>query len=166
MGVLFAVLAGLCWGIGEVCARSVLHTGKVGPFMAVALRSSIALPLIWGAYLVAARYAPTGAGKGLGALTGKEWALLVVGSGLVAGAAAMIFFYISISLGEVSRMKPIAFTLAPAVAVVLGALLLGEPLTGRKVLALVLVVSGVLLFASAGSHGAKAEDPIVKGSSE
>ncbi len=166
MGVLFAVLAGLCWGIGEVCARSVLHTGKVGPFMAVAIRSSIALPLIWGAYLVASKLAPEGAGKGLGALTSKEWTLLIVGSGLVAGACAMIFFYISISLGEVSRMKPIAFTLAPAVAVVLGAMFLGEPLTGRKVLALVLVVSGVLLFASSGSHGVKKAEPIVNESSD
>ncbi len=166
MGVLFAVLAGLCWGVGEVCARSVLHGGKVGPFMAVAVRSSIALPLIWGAYAVASKLAPAGAGKGLGALTGKEWALLVVGSGLIAGAAAMIFFYISISLGEVSRMKPIAFTLAPAVAVVLGAVFLGEPLTGRKVLALVLVVSGVLLFASGGGQAAGAKGPVVKGSSE
>lgn len=156
MGVLFAVLAGLCWGIGEVCARAVLHTGKVGPFMAVAIRSSIALPLIWLAYAAASRMAPTGAGKGLGALTPKEWALLVVGSGLIAGAAAMICFYVSISLGEVSRMKPIAFSVAPATAVVLGALFLGEAMTGRKALALCLVLAGVVLFASGGHAPARA----------
>jgi uncharacterized membrane protein len=150
MGVLFAILAGLCWGVGEVCARSVLHGGKVGPFMAVAIRSSIALPLIWLAFAAANRVAPSAAGRGLGVLTTKEWLLLVIGSGAIAGAAAMISFYISISLGEVSRMKPIAFSVAPATAVILGAVFLGEAFTLRKVIALVLVLSGVVLFATGG----------------
>lgn len=148
MGVLFAVLAGLCWGVGEVCARSVLHGGKVGPFMAVAVRSSIALPLIWMAFVAANRVAPAGAGRGLGQLDAREWALLAVGSGVIAGAAAMICFYVSISLGEVSRMKPIAFTVAPVAAVLLGALFLGEALTPRKLIAVAFVVAGVLLLAT------------------
>ena len=33
--VLFALAAGLCWGIGEVCTKSVLHSGKVGPLTAI-----------------------------------------------------------------------------------------------------------------------------------
>lgn len=153
MGVLFAVLAGLCWGIGEVCARGVLHGGKIGPFMAVAIRSSVALPLIWMAFASAHRVAPNASGKGLGALTVKEWVLLLVGSGVVAGAAAMICFYISISLGEVSKMKPIAFTVAPVAAVILGAMFLGEVMTPRKVIAVVMVIGGVLLLATAGKPG-------------
>lgn len=159
MGVLFAVLAGLCWGIGEVCARGVLHGGKIGPFLAVAIRSSVALPLIWMAFAAAHRVAPNASGKGLGgvgglgALTVKEWVLLLVGSGVVAGAAAMICFYISISLGEVSKMKPIAFTVAPVAAVILGAMFLGESLTPRKVIAVVMVIGGVLLLATAGKPG-------------
>lgn len=154
MGVLFAVLAGLCWGVGEVCARSVLHGGRIGPFMAVAIRSSVALPLIWMAFAAAHRVAPAAAGRGLGDLSTREWLLLVLGSGVVAGAAAMICFYISISLGEVSKMKPIAFTVAPVTAVLLGAMFLGESLSVRKMFAVALVVGGVLLLATAapGTH--------------
>lgn len=159
MGVLFAVLAGLCWGIGEVCARGVLHGGKIGPFLAVAIRSSVALPLIWMAFAAAHRVAPNASGKGLGALTVKEWVLLLVGSGVVAGAAAMICFYISISLGEVSKMKPIAFTVAPVAAVILGAMFLGESLTPRKMLAVVMVIGGVLLLATAGKPGHGSAQP-------
>lgn len=154
--IIFAVVAGLCWGIGEVCAKAVLHTHKVGPFFAVALRTTLALPIIWGAYLVARRLAPDGAGKGLtlqgeDALTLKQWAQLLGGSGIVAGALAMIAFYISISIGEVSKMKPIAFTIAPATAVLLGALFLGETLTMRKVLGVVIVLVGVMVIASGSS---------------
>ncbi len=156
--LIFAVVAGLCWGIGEVCAKAVLHTHKVGPFFAVALRTTIALPIIWGAYLIARRLAPDGAGKGLAlrgedALTIKQWLLLLGGSGVVAGAMAMIAFYISISLGEVSKMKPVAFTIAPAAAVVLGAVFLGEALTVRKVIGVVIVLLGVLVIASGSGAG-------------
>lgn len=70
---------------------------------------------------------------------------LVLGSGLIAGAAAMICFYAALSLDEVSRIKPIAFTIAPATAVVLGWLLLGETMTWRKALAVVLVLAGIVL---------------------
>ncbi|MHA7814646.1 MAG: EamA family transporter [Phycisphaerales bacterium] len=151
--IIFAVVAGLCWGIGEVCAKAVLHTHKVGPFFAVALRSTLALPIIWGAYLVARRLAPEGAGRGVAlrgeeALTLKQWVLLLGGSGVVAGAFAMIAFYVSISLGEVSKMKPIAFTVAPAAAVVLGAVFLGEAMTARKLIGVVVVLVGVLIIAS------------------
>lgn len=143
---LYAVLAGLCWGIGEVCTKAVLHTGKIGPFAAVAIRTSLALPIIWIAFWIAHKAAPQRAGQGVGQLTLKEWFLLLGGSGVIAGALAMIAFYISISLGEVSRMKPIAFSIAPASAVLLGALFLGESLTLRKLLAAGLILTGVVLL--------------------
>lgn len=154
--ILFAVIAGLCWGVGEVCAKAVLHTHKVGPFFAVALRTTIALPIIWGAYLVARRLAPATAGKGLSlagddALSPRQWLLLIGGSGIVAGALAMIAFYIAISMGEVSKMKPIAFSIAPAAAVLLGAIFLGEPLTARKALAVAIILLGVVLLSTGGA---------------
>ena len=162
--IIFAVLAGLCWGIGEVCAKAVLHTHKVGPFFAVALRTTIALPIIWGAYLIARKLAPEHAGKGLSlsgqdALTLKQWVLLLGGSGVVAGAFAMIAFYVAISMGEVSKMKPIAFTIAPATAVILGAMFLGEALTVRKVVGVLIVLIGVIVLAN-GKATKAAPQPI------
>ncbi len=71
---------------------------------------------------------------------------LILGSGLIAGAAAMILFYIALSMGEISRIKPVAFTVAPATAVLLGWLVLGEPLTPRKLIAICLVLTGVVLL--------------------
>jgi bacterial/archaeal transporter family protein len=146
--ILLAVAAGLCWGIGELFTKSVLHTGKVGPLTAIAVRSTVALPVIWLAYALAVHHWQLKSEP-------RNWlqadaatlAKLMLGSGLVAGAGGMICFYVAISLGEISKVKPIAFTVAPTVAVVLAWLVLGEPLTLRKALGVALVVAGVALIA-------------------
>lgn len=154
--VILAIAAGLCWGVGEVCTRAVLHSGKFGPLAAIAIRSSVALPLIWIAYLIASRAlrAPMEQ-RAWGDADARSWALLIVGSGVVAGAVAMICFYAALSLGEISRVKPIAFALAPATAVLLGWLALGETMSGRKLLAVALILAGVVLLTlGSGSSGA------------
>jgi uncharacterized membrane protein len=151
--ILLAIAAGLCWGVGELFTKSVLHTHKVGPITAITIRSTVALPVLWLAYFVAMYVFKSprenaawfkGADAG-----GADWVTilkLVCGSGLVAGAAAMICFYAALSLGEVSRVKPIAFALAPATAVVLGWLVLKEGMTLQKGLGVALILGGVLLL--------------------
>ena len=76
-------------------------------------------------------------------------AKLVLGSGLAAGAFAMLCFYGALHHGPISKIKPIAFTLAPVIAVLLGWVLLGEAMTVRKAVAVVLIVSGVVLLTGA-----------------
>lgn len=150
--VLLAVAAGVCWGVGEAFTRSVLHTGRIGPVTAAAVRTSVALPALWIAYLIVVQWQ---------GLEPRDWPKagwptllkLILGSGLVAGAAAMIFFYMALNLGELSRIKPIAFALAPAVGAVLAFAFLGEAVTVRKVVGIVAVLVGILLLTGGG--GAK-----------
>lgn len=144
--ILFAVLAGLCWGIGELFTKSVLHTKQIGPITAITVRSTVALPVIWAAYAVAMYGAKSEPAAWWKTAETSTILKLVLGSGLVAGAAAMIFFYTALSLGEISRIKPIAFTLAPAVAVLLGWLVLHEPMTVKKGIAVAMILGGVVLL--------------------
>lgn len=145
-----AALAGLCWGIGELFTKSVLHTKQIGPITAVTVRTAVALPVLLIVYAIVVH----GRGSAGGGEPARWWRdaetttilKLVLGSGLIAGAAAMIFFYSALSLAEVSKVKPIAFTLAPACAVLLGWLVLGEPMTARKAVAVTLILSGVGLL--------------------
>ncbi len=155
--ILLAIGAGLCWGVGELFTKSVLHTHKIGPMTAIAVRSTVALPVIWAAYFIATHIVKSGRENPAwykGALAGGADSVtilkLVLGSGLVAGAAAMIFFYAALSIGEISRIKPIAFTLAPAVAVLLGWLVLGEAMTPKKAIGVVLILAGVLTLTGRG----------------
>lgn len=152
-GILLAVLAGLCWGIGEVFTKSVLHTGKIGPLTAIAVRSTIALPVLWIAYAAAVHWAkaePRGWMK-------SDWPTLlklICGSGLIAGAGGMICFYAALNLGEISRIKPIAFSVAPATAVLLGWLVLHEQITLTKIAGVLMILAGVVLLT--GGTGAAA----------
>ena len=150
MPYVFAVLAGLSWGIGEVFTRAALHTREITPLAAIAVRSSVALPILWAVWLVARMAAPADTPVLLErASSGTIWRL-VLGSGLLAGAAGMAFFYAALAGAEVSRVKPIAFGLAPATAVLVGWMVLGEPLTAAKLLGLVLVLAGIVLLTGVG----------------
>lgn len=147
--IVLALLAGLCWGVGEVFTRSVLHTGRIGPLTAVAVRTTVALPILWGVYVVAVHWLeiePRDWPKAGGATLLK----LVVGSGVVAGALAMIFFYASLHAGEISRVKPVAFATAPLVAVLLGWLVLREAMTPARAAGVVLILLGVVLLTAGG----------------
>lgn len=148
--IILALLAGLCWGVGEVFTKSVLHTHKIGPITAIFVRSAVALPILLAAYLIAVHALRAEPRDWPRAGTGTL-ARLILGSGLVAGAAAMIFFYSALSVGEVSRVKPIAFATAPMVAVLIGWLVLGEAMTTRKALGVASILLGVVLLT--GSPG-------------
>lgn len=159
--VILAIGAGLCWGVGEVCTRSALHSGKVGPITAITLRSLIALPILVLAYLAMTRaFGGLRQEPAIGAIDGSNWMKIVLGSGIVAGALAMVLFYSALSIGEVSIVKPIAFAIAPAMGVTLGWLVLGESMSLRKALAVTLIIAGVVLLTVAPSRtDAVAEAP-------
>lgn len=148
--VILAVLAGVCWGVGEVFTRSVLHSGKIGPMTAVMVRTAIALPVMVAAWLIAVYVIKSKSEPAHWTHAPADvWAKLLLGSGVVAGGLALIFFYWALSLAEVSRIKPIAFGTAPALAVILGWLFLGEAITMKKIVALALIVGGIILLTGA-----------------
>lgn len=142
--MLLASLAGLFWGVGEVFTKSVLHTGKIGPVTALAVRSTVALPVLWLSWWLVMRrqLEPVGWAQA----DGPTLAKLICGSGLIAGAGGMIFFYLALHAGDISRIKPVAFTLAPATAVLIGWLALGETMSVQKAVGIGLVLAGVVVL--------------------
>jgi uncharacterized membrane protein len=156
--VILALFAGLCWGVGEVCTKSALHSNQVGPLTAIAVRSTIALPLLWLVWIVAKDGFAGSIPEPRGWLQADRATLakLVLGSGIVAGGLAMVAFYLALKFGPVSQVKPIAFCVAPATGVLLGWLVLGEAMNGRKALAVGLIVAGIVLLTVGGGGGTKA----------
>jgi uncharacterized membrane protein len=163
LAIVCAVLAGLCWGVGEIFTKAAINTREIGPMGAVLVRAAVTLPLA----LAAFGMAHWGIGSESQAFwrtaSTSTWVKLVVGSGLLAGFAGVFFFYLGLALpgGDISVLRPIAFALAPATAVLLGWWLLGEPMTLRKTLAVILILTGIVLLAG---EGRKAEQRSMAGS--
>ena len=85
-----------------------------------------------------------------------------IGSGLMAGFAGVFFFYAGLAApgGDISRIRPIAFSLAPLSAVILGWLVLGEVMTVKKALATVLIVAGIVLLTGTSHAGGESSAPL------
>ena len=143
-----AILAGLFWGVGELFTKQVLRTQTIGPLTAITVRTTIAMPVLWAVYVVFVQMKKTEPHDWLGRVDGATLLKLIVGPGLFAGSIGMILFYGALHHGPISKVKPIAVTVAPVVAVILGWLVLGESMSIRKVIAVLLIVGGVVLLTS------------------
>ena len=145
--ILLAIAAGVCWGVGEFFTKQALRTGQIGSFTAVAIRDTVALPLVWLAYWIAAvrmKAEPTNWAQADTSVLLK----VILGSGVSAGALGLLCFYGALKVGEFSTVKPIAFTVAPAIAVLLGTLFLGDTFTLKKGVGVACVLIGVILVAT------------------
>lgn len=145
--ILLAVLAGLCWGVGEIGTKAALNSRQVGPMTAAFVRACITLLPTALAFLLATQVWKNEPADWHRA-SPRTWACLIVGSGLLAGFAGVFFFYLGLGSkgGDISLLRPIAFGVAPATAVLLGWWWLGEPLTPRKIAAVTLIIAGIVLL--------------------
>lgn len=162
--ILLAIAAGLCWGVGELFTRSALHSKQIGPLAAISLRSTIALPLLWLAYVLVTRTMQVERAGWLNTAQSATLWKVILGSGVIAGALGMIFFYCALNLAEASRVKPIAFSIAPATAVVLGWLVLHESMTWQKAAGVTLILAGVVLLTGGGQRSAVSGQPLASAS--
>jgi uncharacterized membrane protein len=148
LAIVMAVLAGLCWGVGEIFTKKALNTGQVGPMAVLLVRTLTTLPLAAAAYWVSMDVWKWERPGWTGQTTPQVWMMLILGSGLLAGFAGVFFFYMGLAApgGDISRIRPIAFALSPATAVLLGWLMLGEGMSLRKGVACLLIIAGIILL--------------------
>jgi uncharacterized membrane protein len=144
--IFLAILAGLCWGVGEIGTKAALNSRQVGPLGATLVRALVSLVPVMVAYGVATQVWRTEPGDWWRTASPRTWAYLIVGSGLLAGFAGVFFFYTGLRHGDISILRPVAFGIAPATAVLLGWWWLGEAMTLRKTLAVILIVIGIVLL--------------------
>lgn len=147
--ILCAILAGICWGVGEIFTKSAINSKEIGPLGASLVRAAVTLPLAALGFLVAYHLLNLEKQAFWSELRTINWMKLIFGSGVLAGFGGVFFFYLGLSLpgGDISKLRPIAFALAPTVAVFLGWWFLGEEMTIKKFAAVVLIVVGIVMLA-------------------
>ena len=134
---LFALLTAVAWGVGGYFEKRGMHLGHLTPQVGITIRTAVALVI-------------------LGVVSWPQWRMvqdagprsliyMIVGGGIVAGAAGMLCFYVAIKGAPLSRVMPIAFT-APLFGALMGLTLGGEPATVKTVLGILLTVGGIILL--------------------
>lgn len=130
----YAGLSALFAGLTAVLAK--MGVANIPSNLATLIRTLVVV--VFAAVIVAAR----GEGRGLSTLTTRNWTFLIL-SGIATGLSWLCYFA-ALQQGPVSRVAPID-KLSFVIAVILGSLLLHEPLKMQTAAGVVLIVAGVLL---------------------
>ena len=132
-----AMLAALVWGISPILERSVLMHAPPLPCLVIrcigtALGGLLLLPFISD---LRTAWQPIGT-MGI---------FYLLAAGALASVLGQVFMYRALTTAEVSAVSPVAGSW-PLLALVFGALFLGEPMTAKKVAGCLLTVAGVWLL--------------------
>lgn len=134
---IFALLTAIAWGVGGYFEKKGLHMGNLSPTMGITIRTAVAV-VILGAASFPQWKTLTQAGP-------KALLYMVIGGGVVAGAAGMLCFYTAIKGAPLTKVMPIAFT-SPLFGALMGIVLGGEPLTVKTIAGLLLTVGGIVVL--------------------
>lgn len=134
---LFALLTAIFWGVGGYFEKKGLHLGNLSPTLGITIRTAVALVLLGVASFPQWKMIPQAGTKAL--------LYMVIGGGVVAGAAGMLCFYTALKGAPLTRVMPIAFT-SPLFGALMGILFSGEPLTLKTVIGMALTIGGIILL--------------------
>ncbi len=134
---LFALLTAICWGVGGYFEKKGLHLGNLSPQMGITLRTVTALVI-----LAIASYPQW---KTLPQAGPRALLYMVIGGGVVAGAAGMLCFYTALKGAPLTRVMPIAFT-SPLFGALMGVIFAGEPLTLKTIAGMILTIAGIIVL--------------------
>ena len=126
-----SVFAALC----SILAK--LGIEGVNANLATAIRTAVVLILSWGMVFL------TNAQSGIHDISRKSWLFLIL-SGLATGASWLCYYH-ALQLGDVSKVVPID-KLSIVITILLAALLLGEALTVKSVIGILLLTAGTLVM--------------------
>lgn len=105
--------------------------------LATAIRTVVILIIAWGIALY------KGSAENMGALNKINWIFLVL-SGCATGLS-WIFYFKALQVGKVSQVAPVD-KLSVALAIILSAIFLNEPITIKSALGALLIIAGTLVL--------------------
>ncbi len=137
--VLFAILAGVAWGLGGYFEKAGLRAMGIPPIAGITLRTAVAL-LVLGLLSIPA-WKSIANPSDL-----KAWMMIIIGGGIVAGSLGMWSFYSSLSLSEnLGVTLALAFACSPLTGTIVGLLRGDQHIDVRLALGLIAIIAGIVL---------------------
>jgi len=134
---ILALITAMAWGIGGFFEKKGLHLGHLSPQVGITIRTAVALLILAVVSFPQWRTIPAAGSRAL--------IMMVLGGGVLAGAAGMLCFYAALKGAPLGRVMPIAFT-SPLFGALMGLTLGGEPLTLKNALGMLLTVGGIIVL--------------------
>jgi transporter family protein len=134
---ILALLTAIFWGVGGFFEKKGLHAGNLSPVMGITIRTALAL-VILGTASITEWKTVSQAGT-------KPLLYMIVGGGIVAGAAGMLCYYAAIKGAPLGKVMPIAFT-SPLFGALMGVMFNGEALTPKTLIGTGLTVGGIIIL--------------------
>lgn len=136
---MFAILAGVAWGIGGYFEKSGLRLLGLPPIVGITLRTAIALAVLGAISVPAWRAVDTS--------NVQAWLMIIIGGGVVAGSLGMWSFYSSLSMSEnLGVTLAIAFACSPIAGTLVGLVRGDQPVNLQSGIGLVTIVAGIILL--------------------
>ncbi|MBX2990969.1 MAG: EamA family transporter [Bacteroidetes bacterium] len=138
--ILYAVIAGLAWGIGGYFEKSGLRELGLPPIAGIFLRTAVAVILLGLISIPAWKaYTPSSSVNG--------WLMIIIGGGIVAGSLGMWSFYASLATSEnLGVTLAVAFALSPIAGTVIGLVKGTQEIDIKTGLGLLAIVGGIILI--------------------
>lgn len=131
----YAILAAVCASLTAIFAK--LGVKEINSDLATAIRVSFILVLVWGIALA------TGATRDMHAISPKGLGYLLLSA--VATGFSWLFYFRALETGAVSQVAPLDKLSVP-LTIILGILLLGEPVNARVLAGGALITAGSLIL--------------------
>lgn len=135
MWILFAVASSIFAALTAILAK--IGIEGVPSDLATAIRTSVVLFMSWIMVFL------TGTQGNITQISTKSWVFLVL-SGLATGAS-WLCYYKALQIGEASKVVPID-KLSVVITIILAAVILHEPFTGKSLLGCILIGAGTLFM--------------------
>ncbi len=134
---ILALLTAIFWGVGGFFEKKGLHAGNLSPVMGITIRTALALVILGTASIRE--------WKTLSQAGTKPLLYMIIGGGIVAGAAGMLCYYAAIKGAPLGKVMPIAFT-SPLFGVLMGVMFNGEILTPKTLIGMGLTIGGIIIL--------------------
>jgi transporter family protein len=145
--VMFAMLAGVLWGLGGYFEKTGLRLIGIPPIAGITIRTAVAL-VVLGLISIPAWKAFSPQPNPM------AWLMIFIGGGVIAGSLGMWSFYTSLSTTEnLGVTLAIAFALSPLTGTVVGLIRGDQPMDLRLGLGLAAIIGGILLIQMGHSAG-------------
>ena len=138
--MMFAILAGVAWGVGGYFEKTGLQQMKIPPIAGITLRTVVAL-IILGALSIPAwrsivNYSDI-----------RSWLMIIIGGGIIAGSIGMWSFYSALSVSQnLGVTLAIAFAFSPIAGTAMNLIYGHQKLDLKISLGLLAIISGIVLI--------------------